>query len=90
MLEAWDAAVNNYPLVQEDWISVEDELPKEKKLVIIGYSNRLMNQIGYECYYQKGKWYKKDGSLIISHNAITHWRDSPKPPITKKRGGCNP
>ncbi len=90
-------------LLQEDWISVEDELPKEniQIRVIIEHWNTKNR---YEAYLIKVKaddheWKVWDVGQEIRYLAeldmawnVIYWQ-YPKPPITKKpkkRGGCNP
>ena len=84
-------------LLQEDkWISIGDELPKHRKLVLMFHMGfaRAIGQ--YDCYEKT--WYSNTRSNIVrSINKVTHWQPLPssptKPPITKKpkkRGGCNP
>ena len=68
--------------LQEDWISVEDELPKEAK------AQEKPSKLGWLIYdgirvsvtfLHPANWNDKDdlGSVI------THWQPLPKPPITK-------
>lgn len=76
-------------LLQEDWISVE-EPPKihkdfEDETIMTTIEGFLIT----------------DGEKVVITKLVpefwktlgfetTHWKSLPKPPITKKRGGCNP
>ena len=81
-------------LLQEDkWISVEDELPKdnnndEDREFIVEI------EIKHSCVYPvtSAQWDRKEQRFYkgIEYLKVVRWQNFPKPPITKKRGGCNP
>ena len=77
---------------QHGWIKCSDELPKEDGHYLVC----LVNYNGFKTVeshrYHKKEWnieayYKEQNSKPYT---VTHWQPLPKPPITKKRGGCNP
>jgi len=61
-----------------EWISVEDELPKEQSWVLV-YADGAMNCMAY----YKGEW--KEWTSAQAHNivigSITHWMPLPDKPI---------
>ena len=70
-------------LVDYDWISVEDELPKTNKVVIVRcreYASEIYFYISAAYHDNLEGWYSEDG--IFEHGreiVVTHWL--PIPPI---------
>jgi len=61
----------------DKWISVEDELPKDIKSVLVYYQNRM---ITISAYLEKLGWWRIDGYC----SEITHWQPLPQPPKEQK------
>lgn len=59
-----------------NWISVEDELPKD------GQYTATINKAGVQDvrHYSHGKWYSNFGN---EYNDITHWMPLPPPAVSK-------
>ena len=71
-------------LLQEDWINVSDELPKEVVEKVLVYTIHKNILIGYLDKRKEWRYVADDRGITV-----THWQEI-KPPITNKRGGCNP
>ena len=80
-----------FEALQEDkWISVEDELPIEAELRGKSENKGWLifdGKIVTVTFLHPSYWKESDG---YEDPRITHWQNLPNPPITKKRGGCNP
>ena len=76
---------NNMPkeLTADDWVSVEERLPKvtENVNVWIPENNRVITAYKINEHFERysimqGKW-------VRPHGKITHWKPLPQPPKTK-------
>ena len=67
----------------DNWISVEDRLPREKpfrlEFVIVAKSNRVVMEAMFNT---KNNTFLNREFSILSHN-VTHWQPLPSPPETK-------
>jgi hypothetical protein len=61
----------------EQWISVEDELPGGDVNVLVSYKNGI-NVMSLDEYHNRW-WYVGDENYI-NFNDVTHWMELPNPP----------
>jgi len=76
----------------DNWISVEDELPKHLTKVL-GYNDlgEKFGHIDIVCYDERDKSFSPFYDELCELENVTHWQEiQPPKQSTKKRGGCNP
>lgn len=75
--DALDMAIN--ALYTQQWISVNDRLPKDGKnvLVLIPYRGVVLNYVSYR---ESDEWYVPDRLGRFSLSDVTHWMPLPEPP----------
>lgn len=63
---------------KQEWISVEDKLPEQKKLVLCRWQRVYDNDghYGFATYQEHGAWYVLNEGLPT----VTHWMYLPEPP----------
>lgn len=74
------------------WVSVEDKLPEEHKLVLCIVSGKPRSNITLDEAYQLGSWNYADGWIIDEwpdweDAAVSWWRELPPPPDRRPPGG---
>jgi len=57
----------------QDWISVDDELPKDRQIVIIGNSS----DVGFATYYKYSNMFSFNDE---PQDNVTNWQPLPQPP----------
>ena len=61
---------------KQEWISVEDRLPKKHETVLVCSRGENYSVISIDCLCSSGKWYDQDTD-------VTHWMPLPQPPQEK-------
>lgn len=76
------------------WVSVEDKLPEEHKLVLCIVSGKPRSNITLDEAYQLGSWNYADGWIIDEwpdweDATVYWWRELPEPPYRRPPEGEN-
>ena len=65
-----------------EWISVDERLPKQRKLVLCIWTleNGCLNNYGFARYQGENVWYVSNEGI----HKVTHWMPLPEPPKMKR------
>jgi len=66
--------------LKDNWVSVDDRLPKESELVFVSYIAESGREVIPAHYYVPNKTFENEFDQV----AATHWQPRPDPPA----GGC--
>ena len=68
---------------QGEWISVDERLPKQRKLVLCIWTleNGCLNNYGFARYQGENVWYVSNEGI----HKVTHWMPLPEPPKMERR-----